>query len=104
MSDDAISATGTGGTSTRRLPRYGKPAWTGSLEASSRDQFGEERPLDRPAEPLPHLVLVREHRGANADEDKLGQRLLLIRLPRLVPDLVPSRELARVAMPAFPVI
>src|SRR5438105_8856157 len=95
---------GTGESSTRRLLGDREPAWTRSLEASGRDQFGEERPLDRPAEPLPHFVLMREHRRANADEDELGEGLFLIRFPRFVPHLIPSRELARVAVTAFAVI
>src|SRR5256885_16525186 len=95
---------GTGESSTRRLLGYREPAWTRSLEASGRDQFREERPLDRPAEPLPHFVLMREHRRANADQDELGEGLLLIRFPRFVPHLIPSRELARVAVTAFSVI
>src|SRR2546425_366810 len=93
---------GTGESSTRRLLGYREPAWTRSLEASGRDQFREERPLDRPAEPLPHFVLMREHRRANADQDELGEGLLLIRFPRFVPHLIPSRELAGVAVPPFP--
>src|SRR2546430_10441651 len=95
---------GTGEGSTRRLLGYREPAWTRSLEASGRDQFREERPLDRPAEPLPHFVLMREHRRANADQDELGEGLLLIRFPRFVPHLIPSRELARVAATVFAVI
>src|SRR5256885_9294946 len=91
---------GTGESSTRRLLGYREPAWTRSLEASGRDQFSEERPLDRPAEPLPHFVLMREHRRANADQDELGEGLLLIRFPRFVPHLIPSRELAGVAVTA----
>src|SRR2546423_5234948 len=47
---------------------------------------------------------MREDRGANPDEHELGERLILIRLPGLVPALVPSRELARVAMTALPVV
>src|SRR2546428_7585092 len=93
-----MSGGGTGESSTRRLLGYREPAWTRSLEASGRDQFSEERPLDRPAEPLPHFVLMREHRRANADQDELGEGLLLIRFPRLVPHLIPSRELAGVAV------
>src|SRR5207247_5033321 len=95
---------GTGESSTRRLLGYREPAWIRSLEASGRDQFREERPLDRPAEPLPHFVLMREHRRANADQDELGEGLLLIRFPRFVPHLIPSRALARVAVTAFAVI
>src|SRR2546430_6895200 len=95
---------GTGEGSTRRLLGYREPAWTRSLEASGRDQFREERPLDRPAEPLPHFVLMREHRCVNADQDELGEGLLLIRFPRFVPHLIPSRELAGVAVAAlFPI-
>src|SRR2546423_1688606 len=81
-----------------------QPPWTRSLEAPRRDQFSQQRPLNRPAEPLPHLVLVREYRRAHADQHELGEGLLLIRLPRLVPHLVPSRELARVAMTALAVV
>src|SRR5438552_17843686 len=99
-----MSGGGTGESSTRRLLGYREPAGTRSLAASGRDQFSEERPLARPAEPLPHLVLVREHRRANADQNELGESLLLIRLPRFVPHLIPSRELAGVAMTAFAVI
>src|SRR6266568_1781751 len=88
----------------RRLVGYREPAGTGSLKTSRGDQFSEERPLDRPAEPLPHLVLVREDRGANPDQHELGERLLLIRFPRLVPRLVPAQELARVPMSAFAVV
>src|SRR2546430_13939019 len=47
---------------------------------------------------------MHEHRGANSDEDELGERLFPIRLPGLVPDLVPSRELARMAMSALRVV
>src|SRR5207245_8844972 len=99
-----MSGGGSGESSTRRLLGYREPAWTRSLEASGRDQFSEERPLDRPAEPLPHFVLMREHCRANADEDELGEGLLLIRFPRFVPHLIPSRELAGVAVSAFAVI
>src|SRR5947209_8377897 len=92
------------GPNIQNLLRYREPAWTRSLEASGGDQFGEQRPLDRPAEPLPHLVLVREDRGTNADEDELRERLVLVRLPRFVPDLIPSRELAGVPMTALAVV
>src|SRR5438552_3687981 len=83
---------------------YREPAWTRPLETSRRDQFSEERPLDGPAEPLPHLVLVREDRGANPDQHEFREGLLLVRLPRLVPGLVPAQELARVAMSALAVV
>src|SRR2546427_10999755 len=99
-----ISRRGGRARTSRRLLRYREPAWTGSLETSGGDQFSEQRPLDRPAEPLPHLVLVREDRGTNADEDELRERLVLVRLPRFVPDLIPTRKLARVAMSSFAVI
>src|SRR5205809_6497655 len=95
---------GTGESSTRRLLGYREPAWSRPHQPARRDQFREERPLDRPAEPLPHFVLMREHRRANADQDELGEGLLLIRFPRFVPHLIPSRELARVAVTAFAVI
>src|SRR5438128_11367985 len=99
-----ISRHGAQDRTSRKLLRYREPARTRSLEASGGDQFGEQRPLDRPAEPLPHLVLVREDRGTNADEDELRERLVLVRLPRFVPDLIPTRKLARVAMSSFAVI
>ncbi len=75
-----------------------------ALQPMRCDEIGEQGPFDRPAEPLPHFVLVREHRGANPDEDELRERLILIGLPRFVPDLVPSRELARMAMRALRVL
>src|SRR5438309_43113 len=99
-----ISRRGGRDQTSRRLLRNREPAWTRSLEPSGGDQFSEQRPLDRPAEPLPHLVLVREDRGTNADEDELGERLVLVRLPRFVPHLIPSRELAGVPMTALAVV
>ena len=47
---------------------------------------------------------MREHRGANADEHELREGLVLIRLPRLIPHLIPSRKLARMTMPALAVV
>ena len=87
-----------------RERRDREPTRTRTLQSTGLDEIREQRPLDRPAEPLSHLVLVREHRGANADEHELGERLVLIRFPRLVPHLIPSRELAGVAMPALPIV
>src|SRR5213593_574084 len=81
-----------------------EPTGTRTLQSTGLDEISEERPLGRPAEPLPDLVLMREDRGANADEHELRERLVLIRLPRLVPHLVPAGEFAGVAVPAFPVV
>src|SRR5438093_8769298 len=88
----------------RPLGRHGKPAGAGPLKPPGLDEAREQRPLDGPGEPLPHLVLMREDRGANADQHELGDRLLLIRFPRLVPHLIPARELTGVAMPAFAIV
>src|SRR5213594_2463905 len=77
-----------------------EPTGTGTLQSTGLDEISEERPLDRPAEPLPNLVLMREDRRAHADEHELRERLVLIRLPRLVPHLVPAGEFAGVAVPA----
>src|SRR5881409_1942874 len=52
-----------------------EPTRTRTLKATGLDEISEERPLDRPAEPLPHLVLMREDRSANADEHELRERL-----------------------------
>src|SRR5204862_7320692 len=81
-----------------------KPTRTGALQPARSDQVREQRPLDGPAEPLPHFVLVREDRGANADQHELRERLLLVRFPRLVPRLVPAHVIARVAMITFHVV
>src|SRR5207247_9625960 len=70
---------------------------------SAPKEFVEDGPLDRPALPLRSLVLVREHRGAHAEDRELGERGVIGRAPGLVPGVIPPAQLARVAMAALAV-
>src|SRR5437867_2300684 len=83
--------------------RIGEPAGAGANQPSGGDEISDDGPLDRPAEPLPHLVLMREHRRTHPDERELGERRLLGRAPRLVPRLIPAAELAGVFVAALSV-
>ena len=77
---------------------------TRSHQPALLDEAGDDRPLDRPGEPLPDLVLMCEHFGAHADERELRERLFLVGFPRLRPDLIPARELGGVFVAALPVV
>src|SRR5437870_142217 len=81
-----------------------EPSRCGSHKPPGAHQLGDERLLDRPAEPLRELVLVHQHRGAHAENAELGERRLLGRAPGLVPSLVPPTQLARVAMATLAVV
>src|SRR5439155_21818327 len=83
--------------------RRGEPAGAGANQSSGGDEISDDGPLDRPTEPLPHFVLMREHRGTHPDERELGERRLLGRAPRLVPRLIPAAELAGVFVAALAV-
>src|SRR5258705_12649348 len=69
-------------------------------EAPSSDEVGDRLSSYRPREPVPHLVLMRQHRGTHPDDHELFERGVLRRLPRLAPHLIPAREHARVAASA----
>src|SRR5438309_10975555 len=73
-------------------------------ESTGRDEIGDRLASDRPGEPVPHLVLVRQDRGAHAEDHQLFERGVLRRLPRFAPDLIPARKHARVPMAAFAVL
>src|SRR6266508_283374 len=82
----------------------GKPARNGMHEPPRRDEVRDHLAGDRPGEPGSHLVLVREDRGAYAEDDELFERGVLRRLPWLSPHLIPARHHARMAVAAFAVL
>ena len=71
---------------------------------AGRDELCDRLSGDRPGEPVPHLVFVRQDGGAHTEDDELFERGVLRGLPRLAPHLIPAREHARVAVPAFAVL
>src|SRR5438552_18760815 len=73
-------------------------------EASGGDGIGDRLASDRPREPVPHLVLVREDRGTHPEHHQLFERGVLRRLPWFAPHLVPPREHARMPVATFAVL
>src|SRR5687767_6291052 len=73
-------------------------------EPAGRDELGDRLSCDRPGEPVAHLVLVRQDSCAHANDDELFERGVLRGLPRLAPYLIPTREHARMAVPALAVL
>src|SRR3982074_1889680 len=73
-------------------------------KSTGRNQLRERLTRDGPGEPVAPLVLVREDRGAHAENDQLFERGVLRGLPRLAPHLIPPRKDARMPMSALAVL